>query len=545
MKGKLRCYLATALAAALMFSAVPSGFAMAEETNSTSTFIDDCTSLNKTASHSNNLQVFSNHPESGLSVISKTDHEEGWVRYAPQGMIATALELKFQAATGFFSLTGSVRVEVKTADNGSYTAVTLTQTGSQTLNATFQQITATAALPANVVDVRITLIGINWTVMLDQATLTLGVNSRVAFYQNLIQQESAWLLTLQLENGAIGMTNDTSLRKINPYFAEITCLALLDSGNVYAPQVKNYMDWHFAHLNTAATDRSGVDGTIYDYLITAGANNAVVSETVSTDSQGVKQYDSTDSYAALFLSVLWRYYEETGNASYLTSHASDIGRIVGVIFATMYNGLTQATPDHNVQYLMDNAEVYEGLGSAAKIYEQVLIPFYAAGTNERTAAEAKLSQITSGRSQIASKVESVLWKESGGYYVSSCTYSLFPAAFSWSQFYPSATCQAFAITCGLIPADGERAKRIWNNFNSYWSTGQSDHSWESLDIPDTFYWGVLPYAAALVGDVGRVNMYMNAYAAGPGATHAYPLYNADCAQAVRAAHVMLAYYNAA
>lgn len=544
MKGKLHRCLAVVLAIVFMTCAVPPGSVLAGETEPSSAFTDDCAALNKTTSHSDNLQVFPNHPESGLSVISKTDHEEGWVRYAPQGMIATALELSFQAATGFFSLTGSVRVEVKTADNGEYTAVTLTQTGAQTLNETFQQVTATADLPADVIDVRITLIGINWTVMLDQVTLVLDVNSRIAFYRSLIQQESAWLLTLQLENGAIGMTNDTNQRKINPYFAEITCLALLESGSVYAPQVKDYMDWHFAHLNTAVTDRNGVDGTIYDYIITAGANNTVVSETVSTNDQGVEQYDSTDSYAALFLSVLWRYYEETGDAAYLTAHASEIGRITGAIFATMYNGLTNATPDYAVQYLMDNAEVYEGLGSAAAIYEQVLIPCYAAGTEERSAAESKLSQIKTGRSQLAAKVESVLWKESGGYYASYCTSSLYPAAFSWNTFYADSTCQAFAITCGLIPADGDRAKRIWNNFNSHWSTGQSGHNWEDLDIPDIFYWGVLPYAAALVGDVGRVNDYMDAYAAGPGATHAYPLYNADCAQVVRAAHAMLRYYNA-
>ena len=53
---------------------------------------------------------------------------------------------------------------------------------------------------------------------------------RISFYKNMIKNESDWLTTLQLDNGAVGMTNDTWQRTINPYFAEITMLALLDSG---------------------------------------------------------------------------------------------------------------------------------------------------------------------------------------------------------------------------------------------------------------------------------------------------------------------------
>ncbi len=367
---------------------------------------------------------------------------------------------------------------------------------------------------------------------------------RISFYKNMIKNESDWLVTLQLDNGAVGMTNDTWQRTINPYFAEITMLALLDSGKTYANNVKKYMNWHFGHLNTAAEDYNGVDGTIYDYeIVSTGAGTTnVVSETVKYSNNGKPQYDSTDSYAALFLSVLWRYYEETGDAAYIKAHYSDINRIVNALFATMDNGLTWAKPDYRVKYFMDNAEVYEGLADAAKLYEKVLVPAFSSGSSEKAGASAKLKQITDGRDLVYATIEKVLWNEKGGYYYASCTGSSSVASFSWNTFYADATCQAFALSTGLLDPKSERAQRIWKNFNSHYAGQGKQHNWPGFDIPDSFYWGVLAYAGSLAGDAENVDAYTKLYMSYPAKKHNWPLYNADCAQAIRAAHVMLEYY---
>lgn len=367
---------------------------------------------------------------------------------------------------------------------------------------------------------------------------------RISFYKNMIKNESDWLTTLQLDNGAVGMTNDTWQRTINPYFAEITMLALLDSGKTYANNVKKYMDWHFDHLNTAKTDYNGVDGTIYDYEIvtTGGGTTNVISEEVKYNDKGKPQYDSTDSYAALFLSVLWRYYEETGDAAYIKANYSDINRIVNALFATMDNGLTWAKPDYRVKYFMDNAEVYEGLVDAAKLYEKVLVPAFSSGSSEKAGATAKLKQITEGRDLVYATIEKVFWNEKDGYYYSSCTGKSSVASFNWNTFYADATCQAFAITTGLLDPNSARAQRIWKNFNSRYAGQGKQHNWPGFDIPDSFYWSVLAYSGSLVGDVKNVDDYTKIYMSYPGKKHSWPLYNADCAQAVRAAHVMLKYY---
>ena len=117
-----------------------------------------------------------------------------------------------------------------------------------------------------------------------------------ALLKTVFETETAWLASLQLENGAIPMTkNPNGTVTMNPYFADVAALALLDNAEKYAENVKKYMDWHFAHLNTNKTDYNRMDATIYDYNITL-ENGKIVKE----ESKG--SYDSTDSYAATFLS---------------------------------------------------------------------------------------------------------------------------------------------------------------------------------------------------------------------------------------------------
>lgn len=353
---------------------------------------------------------------------------------------------------------------------------------------------------------------------------SVNTNPRYAFYQNLIKNESNWLVSLQLDNGSIPMTPVKSgTVKVSPYFSDFAAIALLDSGSKYADTVKKYMDWHFAHINTAAQDYNGVDGTIYDYNENVTDTHHAVSESFIDNK---KSYDSTDSYAATFLSVLWRYYNVTGDSAYINSHSDTIDRIVNALFSTMDNGLTWAKPDYQIKYLMDNCEVYQGLSDASKLYQKVL-----------TGKTDKLNQINSGRDSVKNKIETLWTDQQGGHYFSYAG----QGGFSWNTFYADATCQVFVITNGVVSPDSSRAKLVYGNFNKYWSTGGTNHTWEKFDTTDSFYWGELAYAAALMGDVDRVNTYMDLYMKYPGKNHNYPLYNADCAKVIRAAYVMLNY----
>lgn len=339
-----------------------------------------------------------------------------------------------------------------------------------------------------------------------------------ALLTTVFETESAWIASLQLENGAIPMTkNPNGTVTMNPYFADIAALALLDNADKYADNVKAYMDWHFAHLNTNATDYNRMDATIYDYNITL-ENGKIVKE----ESKG--SYDSTDSYAATFLTVVNKYYEKTGDKEYVIANAKDIARVAEAMLYTLQMGLTYAKPDYKVMYLMDNCEVYEGCVSAANLLKVI-------------ASESSDYDITKTKTAYAAQwikdtVESKMWNAQGKYYEPGLfTDGKAAFEFKWDEFYPCATAQLFPIVHGLIGADTIRAKELYDTFSA-------NFDWAGHKIPSEFCWGSNVYAAALVGDVDSVIEYMTNYAPGM-LLHSYPLYNADIARVAMAAYTVL------
>ena len=356
----------------------------------------------------------------------------------------------------------------------------------------------------------------------NEVTLT---QEQIDLFETVVEGETAWLASLQLENGAIPMTYTANgTVKMNPYFADFAALALLDRADTYAENVKKYMDWHFSHLNTAESDYNGVDGTIYDYEITLADGKITAESIVLTDGHGT--YDSTDSYAATFLTVLAKYCEKTGDKEYIISHSKDIERIANAMFSTLHNGLTFAKPDYEVKYLMDNCEVYEGAVAATSLFENVICPNDSSynGIAEKCRSSAK---------EIKATVENKLWNPIGNNYRVGIRkiLDLPERTFNWNEYYPSATAQLFPIVFGLIEPNTERANHLYNKFCE-------TYDWVNFDYPDAFYWGSNVMAAVKMNDIDRVVGYMTNYTELM-KTHAYPLYNADAAKVSLAANNML------
>ena len=354
-----------------------------------------------------------------------------------------------------------------------------------------------------------------------------ATEKQLELFKQIFESETAFLATLQLENGAIPMTYAKNGElTMNPYFADFAALALLDKADLYADNVKRYMDWHFTHLNTAEEDFNGLDGTIYDYKITM-KDGKITDERVSNPKNS-DSYDTTDSYAATFLTVVYKYYCKTGDIDYLLNNFEDILRIANVMLATEQNGLTYAKPNHRIKYLMDNCEVYEGAMAASKIieavgdqYESIYTIPYLSETYESLALEVK------------NNINQKLWNYIGGHYRSALiAYVDFPRkVFSWNMYYPQATSQLFPIICGVIEPGTDRAKNLYEKFS------ESFH-WEAFDYPDDFYWGANVYAAAVMNDVDRVAEYMTNYLPLT-ENHSWPLYNMDIARTSMAAYIML------
>lgn len=341
-----------------------------------------------------------------------------------------------------------------------------------------------------------------------------------ALVQYVFDTETAWIASLQLDNGAIPMTySETGELTVNPYFSSYAALALLDNAELYADNVKAYMDWHFAHLNTAKTDYAGVDGTIYDHIVTV-ENGVVVGERMHP-----RKYDSSDSYAAVFLSVLNKYYKATGDADYIVSKANEISRIVNAMIATMNNGLAYACPDYKIKFLMDNSEVYEGAVEATELFETVICK----NTN---AYNDTLTICKNTASQVSKAIERKMWNFYKGYYRTALDSVGSEAAdFAWNKFYPSATSQLFTISCGVLDPETARAKHIYAKFCE-------NFDWEHLNFNSEFCWGSIVMAAAEMNDAERIVTYMESYLEEYG-DHKYPLYNADAARVALGAHILL------
>ena len=356
-----------------------------------------------------------------------------------------------------------------------------------------------------------------------------ATQEQIELFREIYESETAYLASMQLPNGALPMTYaKNGVLRVNPYFADFAALALLDNADEYADEVVKYMDWHFDHLNTKAEDFNNLDGTIYDYEVIV-KNGEITEEIISTP-ENADSYDTTDSYAATFLTVVNKYFQRTGDSDYLVAHAKDLYRIAKVMFATYQNGLTYAKPNHLIKYLMDNCEVYEGAVSGQRIFEELVLR----GLTEYTDMRDDCDEMSY---TVRDNINTKLWNYTGQHYrAGTIAYVGVPRkVFSWDLYYPQATSQLFPIICGVIEPDTDRAKHLYETFSEH-------YHWEAFDYPDDFYWGANVQAAAIMNDLDSVTEYMENYLPLT-AKHSWPLYNMDIARTSLAAKIMLDRYN--
>ena len=335
-------------------------------------------------------------------------------------------------------------------------------------------------------------------------------------YAALAGAEADWLWEQQLPNGAFAFrAAENGEVSVNPYFACFTAIALTahDGSAQAGERIRRYIDWHFAHLNTAETDPNGPAGTIFDYRVTL-TDGAVTAEASTGD------YDSTDSYAALFLVLLRDYAARYGGTALLTENAARIRQVAEVIFSTMEKGYSYAKPGYRMMYLMDNCEVYAGLSAAAELGAII--------------GDSDLQKKAADAVSVYQKRFLLDWYRNGHF-----RWAMAPdekgrfqeEEFSWDTFYPDAAAQLYPVIWGLAQPDSLIAKRVYADFCRHWQ-------WEKMDYREQgvsqFYWGAFALAAAKMDDADRLNGWLARYAEAVATDRAYPLYCFDSAMALAA-----------
>lgn len=311
-------------------------------------------------------------------------------------------------------------------------------------------------------------------------------------YNNVFNYQAAYIRSLQLQSGAIKDT-ESSISKITPYFANFACLGLLkDPTDRNIAAVKKYMEWYISKLNgntNPHTEKAEIEGSIYDYFGDSESTNGT--------------YDSVDSYAATFLMLaveLAKISEEHKNwvKQYadklgLITHAmeacidTDYNKMPGIMSKDDNDGLSVASHVYDVKYLMDNCEVNQGLKAAIWLQDNGLM------SGKVGDLKALLNKNTSG-------IESELWRSTTYNWHDNGSTS---AISDWSVFYADATCQLYPGLFEVIDPAGERANRLYTDFNRYypnWSTGEV--------YSGSYPWTLIVCAAAAINDAKRVNEYM-------------------------------------
>src|SRR3569833_2251556 len=160
------------------------------------------------------------------------------------------------------------------------------------------------------------------------------------------------LHALQTEDGAILMPGKGPERDCNPYFANLAVIGLLigtppSTRGEAARIARSWITWYAAHVNANGTmdDHRGLPGAL----------------------KPTGKADSTDSYAATFLTVVWDFLARTGDQRPVVEIQEKLAKIAKAALLTMQSsGLTNSRPDYAVAYLMDNVEVWQGLDSWAR-----------------------------------------------------------------------------------------------------------------------------------------------------------------------------------
>ena len=292
-------------------------------------------------------------------------------------------------------------------------------------------------------------------------------------YQASFDAASQWASAQSLPSGAIMYTTST----INPYFANLAATGMLKDPKRHG-QVQKWMQWYIGHLNWP--DKWGLYGTTYDYDIVRG-------QEISTNNA-----DSTDSYAATFLSLAYNYYiagDRTAQA-YVQGLSSQLDTIGGVIVATMQpDGLTWATPDYQIKYLMDNCEVFRGLDDLAKLY---------AAMGDTARARKYSDYAARNKNGILGMWMGSYW----GVYKDWNGRNIAPDMTAW---YPDASAQIFPVLYQVVPGSDWRAQTAYENLNQAWP------GWPQLNFmrQDAFPWAMVAGGAAQMGDTRRVDQYIS------------------------------------
>jgi hypothetical protein len=332
-----------------------------------------------------------------------------------------------------------------------------------------------------------------------------GSSGSSSQYQNNFNAVSKWISQFSAADGAILYAPS----EIEPYYANIAAIGMTKDPK-RMPQVNAWMKWYINHLNWP--DKWGLYGTMYDYSVSNG--NEVATQNA----------DSTDSYAATFLTLVWNAWK-SGDAnarSYIAGLSYQLDVIGSVLIQTQQSdGLTWAKPDYQIKYLMDNCEAYRGLRDLASTYQNAF-----GDTTKAAYYNAAASKMLNGILGMWLNGKWAVYKDALARL----------AAPNMGTWYADASAQVFPVLMGVVSSSDSRAQQSYSAFNAAWP------GWPTLSFnsQDSFPWCLVGDAAAAMGDKTRLATYINTIQSKYGSgSYPWPFYIAEGGWYLRANNYMM------
>lgn len=343
-------------------------------------------------------------------------------------------------------------------------------------------------------------------------------------YRIIAEEEAQWIESLQLSDGSFSCyeLDDSLPVRVNPYFSCYAALAMLQSDyeNSKKENINAYLNWYFAHMNMEK-DINGSVGTIYDYQVNVQGKE-VISET------NMKSYDSADSYSAMFLILLWKYFDKYQDSEIMSAQKGKIDQLVDILLSLQSGGYTESIQGSDVKYLMNNVEVYQGMQCALRLYKSLW------KTEERTI------RLDKAVTEFQDNFDCIWWEKDHYYSVlERNNQSFYGDTMDWGKLYEFAVPQLFPVMFGVKKAEEEQSQKVYSYFCRQWK-------WESMEYDNQTdgnqTWSMIAYAAAIMRDYKRVDEFLGNIK-NRGNDRGYPYYSGDSVWVILTCEEAFRYYS--
>ncbi len=151
------------------------------------------------------------------------------------------------------------------------------------------------------------------------------------------------------------------------------------------------------------------------------------------------------------------------------------------------HGLTYASPNHKVLYLMDNCEVYRGLEDMAYLYKNIFCDTSLAEKYFYYSAKIKIS--------IEKKFFNL-----NDYYVK--IWCLCRKKANWKVWYPDSVAELYPSMNNVTSLTNLKNINVFKKLNRIWD-------WPNLKTNDPYPWTYIGYANAVMGNRRETEIFYN------------------------------------